>query len=207
MSDDIGRPEGPIERWSCKLFSFNFLRRSRYTHYYIWIVDPIKLPTFMFYHLNKNWSKLYVIFILLSLSVKRKWMELILHSVHHIMINLIVTDYVASRGTIWKKNRVRKNALPYKKTYLISGICILGKSGICIRFDISGILTKKGAASDVGVQTDKNKNKTNAAAANSEELTTTVFAIFIRFLKCRIIRISFFISFHLLHYLITGRCT
>ena len=71
----------------------------------------------------------------------------------------------------------------------MSGISILGKSGICVRFDISGILRKNGAASDVGVQTDRNKNKTEAVAANSEELTTTVFAILIRFLKCRIISI------------------
>ena len=46
-------------------------------------------------------------------------MEIILHSVHHIMINLIVTDYVASRGKIRKKNRVRKELLAknYKKIH------------------------------------------------------------------------------------------
>ena len=42
---------------------------------------------------------------------------------------------------------------------------------------------KNGAASDVGVQTDRKKNKAKAVAANSEELTTTVFAILIRLLK------------------------
>ena len=67
----------------------------------------------------------------------------------------------------------------------MSGSSILGKSGICITFDVSGMVKNNGAASGVSGHTNRRKQNAIIVATNCGGFATTVFAILMRFLKYR----------------------